>query len=66
MLPPRYAIAMRATPAMAERPEHRPSRPSLRLAPLLVAMTKKTVTRRKMTHPPISAALPPIHSVSQE
>ncbi len=63
--PPRYAITASDTPAMAERPEVMPSRPSLRLAPLLVADTRNMVMMMNTIQPPVSAPSP-IQPVSHE
>ena len=51
-----------ATPITAEVPVHKPSSPSVRLAPLLTAVITKMVTRMNSIQPPVWACLP-IHLV---
>ena len=46
-----YARMPNATPIMAELPAHIPSMPSLRLAPLLTAVTTNIVIITKRIHP---------------
>ena len=47
-----------ATPMMAELPAHMPSMPSLRLAPLLTAVTTRMVMMTKSIHPAAVLYLP--------
>ena len=59
---PRYAMMASAVPIIAEVPVASPSRPSVRLAPLDVAVTTNITTSTNSTHPPVAAYLP-IHCV---
>ena len=53
-----YASMPKATPMIAEFPAHMPSMPSLRLAPLLTAVTTKMVMMTNRIHPAAVLYLP--------